>query len=325
MKLSKSILFITLAFCIFIVLITPLLNVQPTAALSVSDYFTLSYQVTLSTAEVNEGQTFTALASGSATCKASLPISVSSAVIEGRVVALNQSTGTEVTLNASYTVTITPFPNKIGENAQLTQTIPLTFPAGSAAGNYTIVAELVKAKADAVIWWDVSSYLPSSQTIGSVNYVLNSSNSTAKDGSNTTPGTATLTTPIVVAPRRASFEASSLVINPTVVKQGGKVKISIQITNIGDIPGTDTITLKINNLIEDSKDMTLAGGESEIVTFTTSRNLSGVYIVEVAGLNGTFTVSKSVIQPWFWLIIGGVTMLGVILGLVIGLVRLKKS
>jgi len=325
MKLSKSVLFRTLTLCIFIVLITSLLNVQPTAALSVSDYFTLSYQITLSTAEVNEGQTFNAIAFGSATCKAALPISVSTAIIEGRVVAINQATGQEVTLNAGYTVTITPFPNKLGETLQLTQTVPLTFPASSPAGNYTIVAELVKAKVDAVIWWDVSSYLPLSQTIGSINYVLNSSNSTGNDSGNAATGTTTITTPIVGTPRRASFEASSLVINPNTVKHSGKVSISSQITNIGGVPGTDTVTLKINNLIEGSKDVTLAGGESKIVSFTTSRNSSGVYLVEIAGLNGSFTVSKSAFQPWFWLIIGGVIMLGVILGLGIGLVRRKKA
>jgi hypothetical protein len=116
-----------------------------------------------------------------------------------------------------------------------------------------------------------------------------------------------------------------LLINPTTVKHGGKVNISTQITNIGDVAGTDTVTLKINNLIEGSKDVTLAGGESEVVTFTTSHNLSGVYLVEVAGLNGSFNVSKNIIQPLFWLIIIGVIILGVIIGLGIRLLRRKKA
>jgi hypothetical protein len=326
MKLGKSVLFRTLTLCIFIVLITSLLNVQPTAALSVSDYFTLSYQVTLSTTEVSEGQTFNAIASGSGTCNEELPISVSSAIIEGRVVAINQATGTEVTLNAGYTVTITPFPNKLGETLQLTQTIPLTFPAGSPAGIYTIIGELMEAKVNAVIWWDVSSYLPSSQTIGTVNYVVNNSNATGNgNGGNAASGTTTITTPTAITPRLALFKVGSLLINPTTVKHGGKVNISTQITNIGDVAGTDTVTLKINNLIEGSKDVTLAGGESEVVTFTTSHNLSGVYLVEVAGLNGSFNVSKNIIQPLFWLIIIGVIILGVIIGLGIRLLRRKKA
>jgi hypothetical protein len=321
MKLDKWVLWKTLIPCFLVVAIN-LLNVQYVAALRVSDYFTLSYQISLSTAEVNEGQTFNAVASASGTLKAALPISVSAAIIEGCVVATNQVTGMKVTLNADYTVDIAQFPNTIGETLQLTQTVPLTFPLGSPAGSYIITGELIAAKVKGIIWWDITSYLPSSEAVGKVNYVLNSANSTGNSSSGAA-GTST-TTPVVI-PRLASFKANSLVVNPTTVKHGATVNISIQITNTGDVTGINTVVLKINNQTADTKDVMLAGGESKIVTFTTSRNSSGNYQVEVAGLNGNFIVSKNFIPPWFWPGVTGLIILGLILGLGIGLWRHNKG
>ena len=64
-----------------------LLNSQPVTAIGVSDYFTLNYNITISTYNIIEGQTFNAIAYGSATYKAELPISVSAAVMDSRVIA----------------------------------------------------------------------------------------------------------------------------------------------------------------------------------------------------------------------------------------------
>ena len=193
MSSRKSVFFRTFILCFFIVAAV-LLNVQPAAGFSVSDYFTISYQITLSTSEVHENQTFNATVSGSGTCKAQLPVSVSSATISSRIVATNQATGTKVTLNAGYTLTISPFPNTVGQTQQLTQAIPLTFPAGSPAGTYTVTGELIDAKVTAIIGIDVSSYFPSSQTIGTVNYILNNSNPIGGGGGASTTSTTTTTT-----------------------------------------------------------------------------------------------------------------------------------
>ena len=323
---DKAFFIKALILSFLVVSTTMLLNIQHAAAFSVSDYFTLSYQITLSTSEVNVGEPFNAIASGTGTLKAALPISVSSAVIEGRVIATNQATGAEVTLNSGYTVTIKPFPNKVGQTLQLTQTIPLVFPAGSPAGIYTITGELTEAKVDAIIWLDVTSYLPPSESVGTVNYALNSSGSTGiSNVSGSAPGISTTPAP-VAGPSSALFQTDSLVINPTTVKSGEKVNITSQITNIGDVTGTDAIVLKINNQVEATQDVTLTGGENNTVTFTTSGNLPGNYAVDVAGLNGNFTVTTSTITPWFWLVVMGVIVLaGVMLGWLIILLRRKKA
>ena len=195
MNLHKAVLVRNLALCFFIVTALLFLNSQPVAALSVSDYFTLSYNITISTYNINEGQTFNAIASGSATYKAALPVSVSAAVMDSRVIATNQSTGAEVTLNSDYELNISPFPNKVGQTLQLTQTIPLIFPVGSPTGSYHVTGELISAKVDAIIWVDVSGYLPSSQDIGIVNYFAKDSTTTT-----TTPPTTTTTTTTTIIP-----------------------------------------------------------------------------------------------------------------------------
>jgi hypothetical protein len=195
MNLRKAVLLRNSALCFFIVAALLLLNSRPVLALSVSDYFTLNYNITISTYNINEGQTFNAIASGSATCKAELPISASAAVMDSRVIATNQSTGTEVTLNSDYELNINPFPNKVGQTLQLTQTIPLVFPAGSPTGSYHVTGELISAKVDAIIWVDVSNYLPASQDIGTVNYFANDSTTTTTTANApTTTATAPTTT-----------------------------------------------------------------------------------------------------------------------------------
>ncbi len=82
---------------------------QPAAAISVTDFFSLSYQIRLSVDEVTEGQSFTAICSGSAVCKSTLPITVSSATIVSRVTAQPQAGGSTVILNPNYQVVIFPF------------------------------------------------------------------------------------------------------------------------------------------------------------------------------------------------------------------------
>jgi hypothetical protein len=134
--------------------------------------------------------------------------------------------------------------------------------------------------------------------------------------------TTPVTTTLVVVPHPASFAASNLVINPSTVKPGENVNIYVRITNTGDVTGTDTVVLKIDNLVIASKDVTLAGGVSTVVIFTTSSKLAENYVVEVAGLNGNFTVSESGMPNWFWVSVIGALVLGIIL--VVGFALLRK-
>jgi uncharacterized cupredoxin-like copper-binding protein len=88
----------------------------------------------------------------------------------------------------------------------------------------------------------------------------------------------------------AEFRESNLEITPKEVKADEEVKISFAVKNIGDLAGTYKATLKINGAIEDTKTLTLTGGETKTVTFTISKKIIGIYNVDVAGLSGKFSV-----------------------------------
>ena len=69
--------------------------------------------------------------------------------------------------------------------------------------------------------------------------------------------------------------------------------ISVVVTNTGRITGAYTVHLEINDALE-SKDVTLAGGASQKVTFIAYKDVAETYSVKVNGLESTFTVTTVV-------------------------------
>jgi len=109
-----------------------------------------------------------------------------------------------------------------------------------------------------------------------------------------------LTTFTIIAPvpppAPAAFTPSSLSISPLEANIGETVSISVLVTNTGEQEASYIVTLKINEMIEETREVTLAGG-SETVTFTTTRDEAGTYSVDVNGLYGSFEV-KGVKVKW---------------------------
>lgn len=89
----------------------------------------------------------------------------------------------------------------------------------------------------------------------------------------------------------AAFIPSSLSISPLEANIGETVSIRFSVTNMGEQEGSYIVTLKINEVIEETKEITLAGG-SETVTFTTAKHEAGTYSVDVNGLHGSFVVNE---------------------------------
>ena len=115
------------------------------------------------------------------------------------------------------------------------------------------------------------------------------------------------------------FVASSLTIVPTVreiwepvtfvTRTGESVTITANIPNDGGQEGTYTVELKLNGETVDTTTVTLSAGQSQQVSFILSGMDYGQYQVEVAGLSGEFTVSRTI--NW-WLIIGIIVAIGLI-------------
>lgn len=97
----------------------------------------------------------------------------------------------------------------------------------------------------------------------------------------------------------AEFEVSNLSVSPSEVKPGGTVELSINVSNIGDVPGTYTVELKVDDTTEDTKDVTLDGGKSTTVSFRIEREHEGTFNVSLAGLVGSFRVGEEIL-PANW-------------------------
>jgi hypothetical protein len=104
--------------------------------------------------------------------------------------------------------------------------------------------------------------------------------------------TSHFTTFTVAYTRATAFSASGLTISPVDIKVGESVSISVNIANIGDLVGSYDATLKINNMVVETKKVTLAGHSNRDVLFITSRDAAGSYTVSIDTLSGTFTVKE---------------------------------
>ncbi len=122
---------------------------------------------------------------------------------------------------------------------------------------------------------------------------------------------------VVEEPIPAAFTVSNLAITPATVNVGETVTISADIANIGEVEGATTATLTINDVVEQTQDVTLAGGATTAVSFNVTKDVAGTYNVEINGQTGSFTVTAPPSLWWIWIIIAVVVAIGVIVWLVV--------
>jgi len=70
-----------------------------------------------------------------------------------------------------------------------------------------------------------------------------------------------------ITPPSALFQLSNLTITPQQVAPGEPVTIAVDVTNIGEAEGNYTITLKINDVKETDRTVSIAPGGSQVVIF----------------------------------------------------------
>ncbi len=163
---------LTLAVALCLIIASP-----ATAQDNLKENFQFSYDpVSFDKSEIHGSEVFHATIAGRVTCTKNLPVSASEASITSRVVAVHTATGTGVTLNSSYTAAIKPFPSKKGETAEISQAVPLQFPAQAEAGDYDVIGKIVEARVKVLfVWVDVTGYLPQNQSMGTVKYTATES------------------------------------------------------------------------------------------------------------------------------------------------------
>jgi len=264
----------------------------PVAALSVSDYFTYSYNFAFSKTNIAGSEVFVVTVTGNATCINNLPMTVSAADIVSKVIARNPQTGADVVLNSIYSISYdSAFPNHTGQTASVTVQVPLSFPAGSVSGSYNIIGVLSDAHIlVSGISFSVKDFLPATQAMGSVTY------------------TAPTTTTQLPVQSAAAFVISDLQLAPLIVKNGKPVKITALLSNTGDLAGTYEMVMQIDGQYANKQSIVLGGKSSETVTFTHLINTEGQHFASIGTLTKSFIVKPA--QT-----IGDTTRLGVIAGL----------
>ncbi|HEX76837.1 MAG TPA: hypothetical protein G4O03_00230 [Dehalococcoidia bacterium] len=90
----------------------------------------------------------------------------------------------------------------------------------------------------------------------------------------------------------AEFEVSSLKITPSEVVAGESIVITADVANIGGTEGTYVATLRVNGMEAATKEVVVAPGVTETVSFTLVEETPGTHTVGVNGLTGTFKALK---------------------------------
>ena len=95
------------------------------------------------------------------------------------------------------------------------------------------------------------------------------------------------------AAKPATFILKDLTVTPGEAYPGDAVQISVNLTNIGDLEGNQTINLEINNAIKTTTNVTLAANSTEVVEFTDIETAEGNYTVKVGDLNATLFIKPA--------------------------------
>jgi hypothetical protein len=89
----------------------------------------------------------------------------------------------------------------------------------------------------------------------------------------------------------AGFEVISFDILPNPVKVGEETTITLSIENVGEIKDTYTATLVVDGVAGETRDINLAGGATETVSFSLSKDSPGSYNIELG-------VQETILRVW---------------------------
>ena len=88
------------------------------------------------------------------------------------------------------------------------------------------------------------------------------------------------------------FETLSLDITPLKVTTGEKATVEVEIRNSNAKMDTYNVPLMVNGVADDRKSVTLAAGDTELVTFILAKSQAGTYRVSVENKEATLVVEN---------------------------------
>jgi hypothetical protein len=89
-----------------------------------------------------------------------------------------------------------------------------------------------------------------------------------------------------------SYEVLSLNMIPTKIATGEKATIEAEVRNINSQTDTYNIPLMVDGVADDRKSITLAPGQTELLTFELTRSHAGIYKISVGDKESTLVVEK---------------------------------
>ncbi|MBN1862662.1 MAG: fibronectin type III domain-containing protein [Dehalococcoidales bacterium] len=92
----------------------------------------------------------------------------------------------------------------------------------------------------------------------------------------------------------AEFTTADLNVSPSEVTAGGKVTITVAVSNTGGTEGCYPVSLWLGDTLEETKEVVLAPHTTKTVAFAVSRTEPGIYSVSIAGLTGSFRVRETI-------------------------------
>jgi hypothetical protein len=99
--------------------------------------------------------------------------------------------------------------------------------------------------------------------------------------------------------KRAEFTLSNLVILPPQALPGREVSVICNIANSGEVDGHYPVSLRVDGVEVDSKDVSVPAGAMQAVIFSLARETSGTYNVAVGGLSGTLEISEGLLPTLY--------------------------
>jgi hypothetical protein len=89
----------------------------------------------------------------------------------------------------------------------------------------------------------------------------------------------------------AQFTVSDLIISPPEAEVGEEVIVTVSVKNVGEAEGIYAGTLKIDGMEVERKDVTVAGGSTQTLTFTVVREVGPSCNIEIDELTGTLVIN----------------------------------
>jgi hypothetical protein len=93
----------------------------------------------------------------------------------------------------------------------------------------------------------------------------------------------------------AAFEVTSLNVTPPEVMTGETVNITAVVENTGGKEGTYTAVLTVDGATVETKEVTLAAGTSQTISFSLVKDTHGTYQVSIDGLTSSLTVKQKMV------------------------------